>query len=1033
MWIWLAVMVPAVVPLLLRHRPLRPASAVDAVGVGVALVAAGTVVAVAWAAGVGAPDAPAGPVWLAAGDMALRAGLRVDALSGLLALAAVASAVVALGAGAGAGSGKREASRRVDLVAWLLAAQLLVLLADSLWLLLVGWEAMGIVAARMMDAGEGPGARQAGRGRAALLTSRTGGLALLLAAALLLRETGTLTLVDLPRLRSAGGADAAGLAVAALVLLAVACRAGIVPLHGWLVRAGGVPGPVGALHAGVVWTSAVYLLARLIPVLGGGAAMLALGAGLAVVSALSLFVAAVLVPRARMPAFLGPAHAALAVAAVCCGGGLGAVLWTAAVGPLLVSVALLSATDPRASHGAAILSALAAVLWIGLPGLGPLVALRSRALASLALPPVGGAGLAVGAALAVAVAAVAAVVWLGGGRCASRLSRGVLVPAGLPLAALFGVGIASWFGAGPLAGLIGALQPLVIPDEGRFRLAGGADPWLLLPGLAALAGALIAVAVRLVAAPWIHRVAVSRTGRDLRLAASRGWHLHRALRAIFLPPVLLLTAALAAPATDAGRFADVEGDQRTRDGGHATIIAARLAAPLAALLAAAALWLTLGPVPVPGLALAAFDGLPAAAVLLVTALALWCSGAAPRDAASTGIAGGLLAAGILLPVPAGWLAWALAGAVLVLIAARDRALVAVSLLGGVALLALAVLGGPLASPTVATRATAPGWRLVLLIGGAVLMLGTAPLRGLRSRALAALPAPAVVLVAAAWPIVGLHALSRRGSWLDPGGWAAVVAWLVPVGAAIVLLAGPSALGRRGAAGVAVDLHSAAIGWALVGLGIWTRPALAGAMLLITVQAVWLAAHLLTLRARVPSAGWRGAGPAPLILAGALVAGSGAFPAMLLILAEGQRGGSQGILVAVFGTLLLALPVREAWSRASLSQGRDGQAMPPPSPLAPGSYRVPLLLATLLAVAPAVWPAPLAGALYRDADRILLPPVPFRPADPEIAPSPERVAGRGGRADPPPARPPSVEAAPVISQAGGAGRTAGWRDARRDGA
>lgn len=959
MWIWSVVLVPALVPALVRSRTHSATRASGTTIVRLALGVAGVVLAIA--VGSGTVGTGAGFVWLRAGSFTLSAGLRVDALSGMLGLATLVGAILALGPEPGS---RRRPLVRARLVGLVMSAHLLVLLADSLWLLLVGWELVGLGAARMLDEARGPGRG----GRAALLTSRAGSLALLLAAAILVRQTGTLGLDGLVDGTAMAGSGAGALAVTALLVAATATRVGLVPLHGWLVRGGARPGTVGALHAGVLWTSGVYLLARLHPLMARGAVVLALGAGLGVVTALSLFLAACLVPRRRMPAFLAPAHAGLVVAALCCGGGVGAVAWTAALAPLLVAVALLSPADPRAAHGAAILGALVAVLWIGLPGLGPAVVLRSRALASLALPPVGGVGLAIGAAAAVALAAVAAVRWLSGERAGPAADAGALARSAVAVVGLLAVGVATLVGFDAVGALAAALGPLT-GSLADLRGARHARLWLLAPGMAALAGAMAAAAGRLMPG-LLARIAGSRTARGLRVAASRGWYVHEALRVLLLRPVLSAAVALGSPADG---DVPVGGTVAGRPAGAA---AGLFRGFLLLLFAAATGWRTVADT---GGAISGIDGIVAAVLMAVTGLAVLEPRTGRRTAVVVAMSGIATAVAALLPPGIAWVAWWPAVAGLVLAAHGYRTQVARALLPGVVLLTVAVAAGPPAAAMLPALAAPPGWRLLVLVIAVTLLVGTMPAQAWRARTLAKLPPGATVLLAAGWPLAGLHALLRYGAWLDPAGWAGLDVWLPMLGAALIVVAGPLALAQASGRRLAVQVHGATIGWALIGIGTWTRSSVTGVALVLVAQALWLAGWLLASR---PGGADRSAArertrAAPPAVFTALAAG-GAYPGLLLILVDSHRAAPQSTLVALAATLLLALPLREAVAGDHLHAGIPS----------PGRLRVAIAVA--VAAAPALWPAPLAQAAYRDLDRVLVPVMPFRPADPDVD-GPDRVA------------------------------------------
>jgi NADH-quinone oxidoreductase subunit L len=144
------------------------------------------------------------------------------------------------------------------------AAMLILVMADNLLLLYLGWEGVGVCSYLLVgfwyqDPANGAAARKA------FVVTRVGDAAMALGLFLLFRELGTLNIQEMaevaPR-RWDSGNPMAVLATALLLGGAVGKSAQL-PLHTWLPDAMAGPTPVSALiHAATMVTAGVYLVAR---------------------------------------------------------------------------------------------------------------------------------------------------------------------------------------------------------------------------------------------------------------------------------------------------------------------------------------------------------------------------------------------------------------------------------------------------------------------------------------------------------------------------------------------------------------------------------------------------------------------------------------------------------------------------------------------------------------------------------------------------------------------------------------------------
>ncbi len=239
-----------------------------------ALVGALTTLAVAMAGvtalfqadphGVG-PIADGGWEWFKVGGTALRLLWALDGLAAwmLLVVGVVAAAVVVFSTGYLAGDGGWV--RYFALVSLFTGSMNLLVLADSLTALFIGWELVGACSFLLIGHWfERPSAARAAM--KAFLTTRVGDIGLLVAIAALWSACGSDSFAEvfdkLPSLPSPTvNVVALGLAIGAMG------KSAQFPLHAWLPDAMEGPTPVSALiHAATMVASGVYLGVRVWPV-----------------------------------------------------------------------------------------------------------------------------------------------------------------------------------------------------------------------------------------------------------------------------------------------------------------------------------------------------------------------------------------------------------------------------------------------------------------------------------------------------------------------------------------------------------------------------------------------------------------------------------------------------------------------------------------------------------------------------------------------------------------------------------------------
>ncbi len=205
--------------------------------------------------------------WLRVGDFEVGFGLHLDALALLMVLVitAVGFLIHLYSMTFMAGdSGYRRYFAYLNLF---VAGMLVLVLADNLLFLFLGWELVGLCSYLLIghdyaDAANGRAARKA------FVVTRCGDAAMLLGLVLLLAQAGTLDIQTLLARATTDWGEGSGLATAAAALLLAGAvgKSAQVPLQVWLPDAMAGPSPVSALiHAATMATAGVYLIARTHP------------------------------------------------------------------------------------------------------------------------------------------------------------------------------------------------------------------------------------------------------------------------------------------------------------------------------------------------------------------------------------------------------------------------------------------------------------------------------------------------------------------------------------------------------------------------------------------------------------------------------------------------------------------------------------------------------------------------------------------------------------------------------------------------
>lgn len=257
---WLMLAAPAlagVVGLLSSLKDRVRAAIVAVAGAAIATVAAAVLV-------VGRADSVVESEWATFGDFVLTADLAVNPVSTAVALAVTTVALMVQIYSIAYQRGDDRYGPYAAQISIFTSAMLLVVTADDLIMMLIGWEVMGACSYLLIGHDRRLAAAPAAAVKAFLVT-RFGDAGFLMGVLLLGLHAGTFRISAI--LSSAGELDPAVVTAACLLILAGAVgKSAQFPLHTWLPDAMAGPTPISALiHAATMVASGVYVLVRLLP------------------------------------------------------------------------------------------------------------------------------------------------------------------------------------------------------------------------------------------------------------------------------------------------------------------------------------------------------------------------------------------------------------------------------------------------------------------------------------------------------------------------------------------------------------------------------------------------------------------------------------------------------------------------------------------------------------------------------------------------------------------------------------------------
>ncbi|MCE5278473.1 MAG: NADH-quinone oxidoreductase subunit L [Planctomycetaceae bacterium] len=269
-WLWIVPALPlAGFAALALLGPLLPRRVAAALGTGAAGGAMIVAVAAAWQFIAQTPAAGAftQPLWqwMRVGGLDVAISLRLDELSLVMMLVVTVVGFLIVVYSIGYMSGDEGYSRFFAYMNLFVALMLLLVLADNLVAVYLGWEGVGLCSYLLIgfwyrDKANGRAARKA------FIVTRLGDIGLIVGLLLIFDKLGTLNIQQV--LAQAAAQWPAGstlaVAVAALLLAGAVGKSAQLPLQVWLPDAMAGPTPVSALiHAATMVTAGVYLIARM--------------------------------------------------------------------------------------------------------------------------------------------------------------------------------------------------------------------------------------------------------------------------------------------------------------------------------------------------------------------------------------------------------------------------------------------------------------------------------------------------------------------------------------------------------------------------------------------------------------------------------------------------------------------------------------------------------------------------------------------------------------------------------------------------
>jgi len=226
--------------------------------------------------------------WIAVDTFRADVALLLDPLSAVMILVVTGIGFLIHVYSIGYMEGDAHQARYFAYLNFFMAAMLLLVLADNLLLMFVGWEGVGLCSYLLIGFWYERSAA-ASAGKKAFIVNRVGDFGLVLGILLAFVTFGTVRFTELlplvPEVAAHGGVVLT--AIALLLFWGAAGKSAQIPLYVWLPDTMEGPTPVSALiHAATMVTAGVYLLARMSPLFAASGVALDVVAAVGAVTAL---------------------------------------------------------------------------------------------------------------------------------------------------------------------------------------------------------------------------------------------------------------------------------------------------------------------------------------------------------------------------------------------------------------------------------------------------------------------------------------------------------------------------------------------------------------------------------------------------------------------------------------------------------------------------------------------------------------------------------------------------------------------------
>ncbi len=207
-----------------------------------------------------------GGTWIPTGGPDIAFGLRFDALSSVMCLVITGVGALIHVYATGYMKGDAGFARFFAYLNLFVAAMLLLVLGDSMPVLFIGWEGVGLCSYLLIGFWHEE-MKNAEAGQKAFVVNRVGDLGFLLAMFAAAAWCGTFEFAGVNAAVEAGRLETWQTTTLALLLFVGACgKSAQIPLHVWLPDAMAGPTPVSALiHAATMVTAGVYVVIRAHP------------------------------------------------------------------------------------------------------------------------------------------------------------------------------------------------------------------------------------------------------------------------------------------------------------------------------------------------------------------------------------------------------------------------------------------------------------------------------------------------------------------------------------------------------------------------------------------------------------------------------------------------------------------------------------------------------------------------------------------------------------------------------------------------